>query len=252
MPGYASGKDFTHPERCCAPCADFLMPLQEDIERLFVTANQDVLLDRENQTTERYLTMPSYYTGSFASSSSAAASNAATAMHAEIKKASFTLINFTSDNAIEGKDRIPSYLLKKAKGIVFLTILKVGVFVSGRFGTGVVIARLPSSKTDPSANTRKWSAPSAVYLSGVGCGMQLGGEVSNVVLILRHQSAVDMFCTKTQVQLGTELGVSIGPLGRSAESDVQFGKTGAAAVYSCKLPRIITTLCILMLFLLCM
>lgn len=167
-----------------------------------------MVLDRE--ATERYLNLPSIVNSS---------------LEADIRKATYTLINFTSDNAIEGSDRIPKHLLRKAKGLVFLTIIKAGMFFSGRFGTGLVITRLPDGE---------WSAPSALYLSGVGCGLQFGGEVADVVIVLRTKSAVRTFCNSTQVSLGTELGISIGPVGRSAETDMHVGKSGAAPAYSCK------------------
>lgn len=43
----------------------------------------------------------------------------------EIVKASNTLLNFTSDNAIEGADSIPKDLIADAKGLAFITFVKV-------------------------------------------------------------------------------------------------------------------------------
>jgi lipid-binding SYLF domain-containing protein len=80
-------------------------------------------------------------------------------METDIRKATYTLYNFTSDNAIEGKDSIPTELIIGAKGIVFITILKAGFLVTGRIGTGLVVARLQDGS---------WSAPSAIMLSGLG------------------------------------------------------------------------------------
>ena len=80
-------------------------------------------------------------------------------METDIRKATYTLYNFTADNAIEGKDTIPKELIAGAKGLVFVTILKAGFLVTGRIGTGLVIARLENGT---------WSAPSAIMLSGLG------------------------------------------------------------------------------------
>jgi len=55
-------------------------------------------------------------------------------------------------------------MLDIAKGVAFLTVLKAGFMVSGRFGTGIVISRLSDNS---------WSAPSAITISGVGWGLQV-------------------------------------------------------------------------------
>lgn len=45
----------------------------------------------------------------------------------EILKAANTLLNFTRDNAIEGADSIPKDLIAEAKGLAFVTFVKVCV-----------------------------------------------------------------------------------------------------------------------------
>jgi lipid-binding SYLF domain-containing protein len=178
--------------------------MQADLRAVFSKANMETIVKRDSQ--ERYLNLPVVFS-----------------MEEEIKKAAYTLYNFTSDNAIEGKDRIPRELLLGAKGIAFLTIGKLGFFLTGRLGTGLVISRL----TDGS-----WSAPSAIVASGFGWGFQAGGELTDVMLILTTQSAVDAFSSKAQVSIGTELAVSLGPVGRSAGTDLHAGDLGASAAFS--------------------
>lgn len=101
-----------------------------------------------------------------------------------------------------------------AKGVVFLTIVKAGFMFTGRYGTGLVVAKLPDDT---------WSAPSAVQISGVGWGLQIGAELTDVMLILSTDSAVNTFKSRAQISVGAELGVSVGPIGRSIESDVTAG-----------------------------
>lgn len=79
-------------------------------------------------------------------------------MDNEIRKATYSLLNLTKDNAIEGEDSIPQSVLVNAKGIVFLTIFKLGFMLTGRVGTGLVMSRLEDGS---------WSAPSAIGLSGM-------------------------------------------------------------------------------------
>ena len=74
-------------------------------------------------------------------------------------------------------------------------------------------------------------------------GFQIGGELMNVILILRTQSAVNVFKTGTQVSLGAGLSVSVGPVGRAAETELHAGTSGATAAYSCKLMLRLMSLC---------
>ena len=48
-----------------------------------------------------------------------------------------------------------------------------------------------------------------------------------VMLILSTESAVNTFKSRAQISVGAELGVSVGPVGRSIESDVTAGNKGA-------------------------
>ena len=59
-------------------------------------------------------------------------------------------------------------------------------------------------------------------------------NVSAVMLILSTESAVNTFKSRAQISVGAELGVSVGPVGRSIESDVTAGNKGAG-VGRCRL-----------------
>lgn len=138
----------------------------------------------------------------------------------EIMKATQMLLAFRHTL---GEEKIPRELLDIAKGVVFLTIIKAGFMFSGRYGTGLVVAKLPDNR---------WSAPSAVMLSGLGWGLQVGAELTDVMLILSTDQAVKAFQSRAQVSVGAELGVSVGPIGRSIESDVTAGTKGAAHAFA--------------------
>lgn len=138
----------------------------------------------------------------------------------EINKAATMLYNFK--NTL-GEEKIPKELLDIAKGVVFFTIVKAGFMFTGRYGTGLVVAKLPDGR---------WSAPSAVMITGFGWGLQIGAELTDVMLILSSDQAVNTFKSRTQVSVGAELGVSVGPIGRSIESDVTAGSKGAAHAFA--------------------
>lgn len=113
---------------------------------------------------------------------------------------------------------IPPAVLRDAKGLAILTVTKAGFVVSGRGGTGLVVAR-----TD-----KGWSGPSAIGTGGLGVGFQAGVQVSEYVIVLNTQEAVNAFAKGRNVTLGGNLSAAIGPLGRSAEASV----TPQAAIYT--------------------
>ena len=114
---------------------------------------------------------------------------------------------------------IPPRVLRSAKGIAILRVLKGGFFVSGRIGEGVVIARLPGGG---------WSGPSAIGTGGAGFDFQVGGQVTEFVIILNTRAAVRAFSRGGNVEFGGALSVAAGPLGRVAEA----GILPVAAVYT--------------------
>lgn len=59
---------------------------------------------------------------------------------------------------------IPDAILQQAKGLAILTVVKVGMMVTYKIGTGLVVAR----REDGS-----WSPPSAISSFGGGWGAQV-------------------------------------------------------------------------------
>ena len=113
---------------------------------------------------------------------------------------------------------IPPRVLRDAKGLAILTVTKAGFIVSGRGGVGVVVARTDTG----------WSGPSAIGTGGLGVGFQAGVQVSEYVIILNTQEAVNAFAKGSNVTLGGNLSAAIGPIGRSAEA----GVAPQAAIYT--------------------
>lgn len=113
---------------------------------------------------------------------------------------------------------IPPRVLRDAKGLAILTVTKAGFVVSGRGGTGVIVARTDNG----------WSAPSAIGTGGIGVGFQAGVQVSEYVIVLNTQEAVNAFSKGSNVTLGANLSAAIGPVGRSAEA----GAAPQAAIYT--------------------
>ncbi|NXA39028.1 SH3Y1 protein, partial [Eudromia elegans] len=146
-------------------------------------------------------------------------------LKSEAKKAAKILREFTEITSRNGPDKIiPPHVIAKAKGLAVLSVIKAGFLVTARGGSGIVLARLPNGT---------WSAPSAIGIAGLGGGFEIGIEVSDLVIILNHERAVEAFAKGGNLTLGGNLTVAIGPLGRNLEGDVALRSSAAVYTY-CK------------------
>ncbi|KAI9349223.1 SH3 domain-containing YSC84-like protein 1 [Obelidium mucronatum] len=118
---------------------------------------------------------------------------------------------------------IPEFVLRNARGVAVLSVIKAGLGFSGRHGTGVVVARLQDGS---------WSAPSAIVTTGLGFGHQIGIESTDFVIILNTAEAVTAFSQGHNFSVGGNLSVAIGPLGASAEANATINSKTVAPIYS--------------------
>lgn len=101
--------------------------------------------------------------------------------------------------------------------------MKAAFLGSGRFGSGVVVARLSDGT---------WSAPSALATGGAGFGGQIGLEVTDFVFILNDVAAVKTFSQQGSVTLGGNLSIAAGPVGRNAEASGAASLKSVAGVFA--------------------
>ncbi|KAJ5596148.1 SH3 domain-containing protein [Penicillium hetheringtonii] len=145
-------------------------------------------------------------------------------LSSECKKAAKILTSFVDPKQAFGPDKvIPPEILAGAKGLAILTVLKAGFIGSGRFGSGIVVARLADGS---------WSAPSAIATAGAGVGGQIGFELTDFVFILNDASAVRTFSQVGTLTLGGNVSLAAGPVGRNAEAAGAASTKGVAAVFS--------------------
>lgn len=101
--------------------------------------------------------------------------------------------------------------------------------MSARVGMGVVVAKLPSGE---------WSPPASIGIGGLGGGFNAGAEMVDFLVVLNSRAAVRSFMTAGSLQLGGNLSLAVGPLGRTGEAsaamnaDMQF-----SAMYSYSVSR---------------
>lgn len=141
----------------------------------------------------------------------------------ECRKATKILNDFV--DPVNGLDKIiPLSVLQKAKGFAIFSVFRIGFLLSARAGSGIVVAR---------AEDGRWSAPAAIGIGGLGGGFNVGAEVTDFLIVLNSKSAVRSFMATGSLQLGGNLSVAIGPLGRSAEASGSVNTKGrVAAMFS--------------------
>ena len=181
--------DTSDVERVCFDCNVKLVPLQADLVRNMSNGLKNNTIDLSDTIT-RHCNLP------FSST-----------MGSEIRKASYSLSNLLEKGCIEDK-AIPLDLLQNCKGIAFLTVAKCGFMYCPKVGTGLVIARLPGN--------RGWSAPSAIWTLGLGWGFMAGAEVTDYVIILSDDSALEAFTgAMGNFTIGAEADIAVNTVHRS-------------------------------------
>lgn len=145
-------------------------------------------------------------------------------MASECKKCGKILASFVDPRqAFSPEKVIPPSVLANAKGLAILTVIKAGFLGSARFGSGLVIARLPDGS---------WSAPTAIATGGAGFGGQIGFELTDFVFILNDASAVKTFSQAGSLTLGGNVSIAAGPVGRNAEAAGAASLKSVAGIFS--------------------
>lgn len=134
----------------------------------------------------------------------------------------------SSHNKKLGDQSIPVGLMRHAKAIVFISIIKTGFLLAPFGGTGIIVAKLPNGK---------WSGPIAVATGGFGFGVAVGMSKTDNIIILNTDFAVKAFTSKQQIKIGADIQVAAGPYGRDANAAIGFGSRGVAPAYSYSLSQ---------------
>jgi SH3 domain-containing YSC84-like protein 1 len=122
----------------------------------------------------------------------------------------------TSDSAI------PKDLVDKAQAIaVFPGVLKAAFVVGGREGKGVISRRTAAG----------WSAPAFFNLAGGSFGAQIGADKTDYVLLIMNEKGLNALLSD-KFELGGEVGVAAGPVGREASAATDAQLTAEILTYS--------------------
>jgi lipid-binding SYLF domain-containing protein len=103
---------------------------------------------------------------------------------------------------------LAGYMRRARAVLIFPQILKAGFIIGAEGGRGVLLVRGADGS---------WSPPAFYTLAAGSIGFQIGGQVSELVMTLMNDGAVRAVMDN-KVQLGAELSVSVGPIGKGAQA----------------------------------
>ena len=129
-----------------------------------------------------------------------------------LRKATAVLSEMASNKQDTG---IPRDMLARARAIaVFPEVKKGAVIVGGRHGQGVMSVKRADGR---------WSAPAFFTVGGGSVGLQLGGQVIDLVLIVMSDKGIQSLL-KSETTLGGDVSLTAGPksLHDAANTDGTF------------------------------
>jgi lipid-binding SYLF domain-containing protein len=118
--------------------------------------------------------------------------------------------------------RIPEEVLGNAECVAVVpSLLNGGFMFGGRYGKGVASCRTPQG----------WSAPAFFTISGGSFGLQIGGQASDLIMLVMNKGGMDSLLS-SQFKLGADASAAAGPVGRHAAADTDWKMRAQVLTYS--------------------
>jgi lipid-binding SYLF domain-containing protein len=110
-------------------------------------------------------------------------------------------------------DNIPHDVMEKAECvIVFPSVLKAAFVVGASYGRGAMVCRTGREFHGP------WGAPAMMALEGGSVGFQIGGQATDLVLLVMNDRGAQSILS-SKVKLGGDASIAAGPVGRDASAN---------------------------------
>ena len=123
-----------------------------------------------------------------------------------VEKAKMTVDAFAADPEVGPATR---EMKDEAKALFIVPQFLRGAFVfGGAGGSGVLIVR--------DDKTKQWSEPAFYTIGSASFGLQIGGDVSELIFVVRTQKGLEEFY-RTDYKLGADASVAMGPVGGGAQ-----------------------------------
>jgi lipid-binding SYLF domain-containing protein len=117
---------------------------------------------------------------------------------------------------------IPTKILADAKCIIVVpSMINIAVGVGGRHGKGVATCRTPNG----------WSAPAPLTITGGSWGLQIGGEATDLVMLVMNQRGMDHLLS-SKFKIGAEATGAAGPVGRNVSGETDWKMRSEVLTYS--------------------
>ncbi|RPJ57487.1 MAG: hypothetical protein EHM24_29445, partial [Acidobacteria bacterium] len=130
------------------------------------------------------------------------------------------------EEILNTQENIPPDLLQKAECVIVIpSMVNVAVGVGGSYGRGAMICR--AGKAFDGA----WGAPAMYTIEGGSIGLQLGGQSTDLVLLVMNARGVNALLS-SKVKLGGNASVAAGPKGRAVEASTDASMRAEILSYS--------------------
>lgn len=143
--------------------------------------------------------------GLLAAQPAAAQEDRATDAQALVDDATLTVQKLLRDEEFTD---LAGYMRRAEAVLVFPQILKAGFILGAEGGRGVLLVR---------GDDGSWSPPAFYTLAAGSIGLQIGGQVSELVMTVMNPEALAALM-ENKVQLGGEISVAVGPVGKGAQA----------------------------------
>jgi SH3 domain-containing YSC84-like protein 1 len=118
-------------------------------------------------------------------------------------------VTFDKLTTSEDTAELPDFVRRSRGLLIFPELVKAGFILGAEGGSGIALVR---------DETRGWSDPAFYTLVAGSIGLQIGGQLSEVVLTIMTQESIDALIDN-QFKFGGNVSVAIGPVGKGLSRD---------------------------------
>ncbi len=123
-----------------------------------------------------------------------------------IDKAKFAVEELLGEDKFEN---LKPYFAKARGVVVIPELVKAGFILGGEVGNGILLVR--------DAETGEWSYPAFYTLASASIGLQIGAQVSQVMLLIMTDGGLEKIMADTMT-LGTDASIAVGTVGGGVEA----------------------------------
>jgi lipid-binding SYLF domain-containing protein len=117
---------------------------------------------------------------------------------------------------------VPEAIVQKATAVVVIpSTVKGALLIGAQRGKGIMSVKSASG----------WSAPAFVTLTGGSIGLQIGGQATDIVLVVMNDRGIDNLSQNT-FKIGGDASVAAGPVGREAAASTDYKLQAQILSYS--------------------